>query len=138
MDPRMDEIVMRMLARDRAARFQTMGAFKARVDDVLQRKEVSGNAAASPLAAYAAVCTGTSLALGLLSVAYFMMTLEQVRNNAVRGGMLYMVLAVELVMVGVPGVLGMIFGWRVLSELRKSRGEMPGLDTALVGALPGR
>ncbi len=136
MDPRIDGIVMRSLARDRAARFQTMGELQARVEDVLQRKEVPEIAPASPLAAYAAVCTGTSLALGALSVAYFMMTLEQVRNNAVSGGMLYMVLAVALVIVGVPGVLGMLFGWRVLGELQKSRGEMQGLDTALVGALP--
>ena len=136
MDPRIDEIVMRTLARERAARFQTMGELKARVEDVLQRKDVPADAPASPLAAYAAVCTGTSLALGVLSVAYFMMTLEQVRNNAMNGGMLYMVLAVEMVVVGVPGVLGMLFGWRVLGELRKSRGAMPGLDLALVGALP--
>ncbi len=136
MDPRIDEIVMRTLAQEREARFQTMGELQACVEDVLQGKEVPENAPASPLAAYAAVCTGTSLALSVLAVAYFMMMLEQVRNNAVSGGMLYMVLAVEMVVVGVPAVLGMIFGWRVLGELRKSRGEMPGLDTALVGALP--
>jgi tRNA A-37 threonylcarbamoyl transferase component Bud32 len=136
MDPRIDEIVMRTLARDRAARFQTLDELKARVEDVLQRKELSETLPASQLAPYAAVCTGTSLALGVLSVAYFMMTLEQVRNNAVSGGMLYMVLAIEIVVVGVPGVLGMLFGWRVLGELRKSRGEMAGFDTALVGALP--
>jgi hypothetical protein len=29
----------------------------------------------------------------------------------------------------------MLLGWRMLGELRKSRGEMPGLDTALIGAL---
>jgi hypothetical protein len=113
-----------------------MGELKARLEDILQRKGLPENAPASPLAAYAAVCTGTSRARGVLAVAYFMMTLEQVRNNAVSGSMLYMVLAVEMVVVGVPGVLGMLLGWRVLGELRRSRGEIPGLDTALVGALP--
>lgn len=137
MDSRIDGLVMRTLEREREDRFQNMGELKAGVEEITQsRQRPAAAASADPLAAYAAVCTGTSLALGVVSLAHFMMSLEQVRNNVVSVGMLYMVTAVEVIVVGVPGVLGMLFGWRILSELRKSRGEMPGLDTALVGALP--
>jgi len=135
MDPRIDGVVMRSLARDRASRFQSMGEMKTQLEDILQRKAPVENALGIPLSTHAAVCTGTSLALGVISTAFFMMMLERVRNNELRGGMIYMVLAVEVVLVGVPAVLGMLFGWRVLGELRKSRGDVLGLDTALIGAL---
>ncbi len=135
MDLRIDEVVMRSLARDRESRFQSMGELKTQLEDILHRKAPVEKAPGIPLSTYAAVCTGTSLALGVLGAAFFMMMLERVRNNEVRGDTIYMVLAIELVVVGLPAVLGVLFGWRVLGELRKSRGEMPGLDTALVGAL---
>ena len=135
MDPRIDAVVMRCLAQAPAARFQSVSELRTHLEDILQGRAPVEKAAGIPLSTYAAVCTGTSLALGVLGVAFFMLMLDRVRSNELRDSVLYMVLAVELVLVGVPAVLGMLFGWRVLGELRRSRGEMPGLDTALMGAL---
>jgi hypothetical protein len=65
-----------------------------------------------------------------------MMKLELIRSNAAGAGVIYLVLAFQLILIGIPGVVGILFGGRVLAELRKSRGEWPGLDTALIAVLP--
>lgn len=135
-DARVDEILMQALERDRATRFQTVDELKARLQELIESKSPANLAVGNPLATRAAVCTGASLALALVAAAYFQIMLEQNRNNAVRDSTLYMILAVELVVVGIPAVLGMLFGWRVLAELRGRRGSKPGFDTALCGALP--
>jgi tRNA A-37 threonylcarbamoyl transferase component Bud32 len=136
MDPRIDGLVMRTLEREREDRFPNMGELKAQVGEIIRSRQSPASPLAPPLDSYAAVCTGTSLALGLVSLAYFMMKLEQIRSDAAGAGMIYMMLALQVILIGVPGVLGMLFGYRVLADLRKSRGEKPGLDTALIAVLP--
>jgi tRNA A-37 threonylcarbamoyl transferase component Bud32 len=136
MDPRIDGLVMRALEREREDRFQDMGELKVRVGEILRSRQNPASPTAIPLAAHAAVCTGTSVALALVSLAFIMMKLELIRSNAAGAGVIYLVLAFQLILIGIPGVVGILFGGRVLAELRKSRGEWPGLDTALIAVLP--
>ena len=134
-DPQVDEIVLDALASGRAARIATVGELHARL---AQLTEASGNERrphGNQVATRAAVMTGVSLTLAPIAVAYFLMMLDHNRTNTIRDTTLYMIAAIELVIVGIPAVLGMLFGWRVLAEVRGPSSRKPGFDTALVGAL---
>lgn len=131
-----DEIVMQALERDLRARIPTMAELQLRLEELTSTTGPGTVIDRSRLGTHAAICTGISLALALICIAYFMMMLEQKRTNIIRDSTLYLIGAVELVIVGVPAVLGMLLGWRALAELRAAPGRTRGLDTALVGALP--
>ena len=134
-DSRIDEIVLDALASERSARISSVGQLQARLEALVDRKGEESLASRSQLGTRAAVITGASLALAPIAVAYFLMMLDHNRSNAIRDTTLYMIVAIELVIVGIPAVIGMLFGWRVLAEIREQPSPKRGFDTALVGAM---
>ena len=152
-DARIDEIVMRTLECEREARYQTVGEVKTRVEAVADSKTespvkpASGSAAATgvpssslPSARFAtpaAVCTGISLVLAALSVAYGMMVykMSTVFERPLIPGSEFIILAVALVPVGALGFSGILLGRRALRDVRDSKGNKKGFTGALFAAL---
>jgi serine/threonine protein kinase len=135
-DPRVDSVVLGALTNDRDQRTSSVAELQRQLDAILSpHVDTPANETPNAVATRAALLTGTSLILAPVGAAYFFMMLENNRENLIRDSTLYLILAVELVIVGLPAMLGMLFGWRSLSELRGDPTRLRGLDTALIGAL---
>jgi predicted Ser/Thr protein kinase len=150
-DARIDEIVLRTLESEREARYQTVGEMKTRMDAVADSRvggpgltdgprEAESPVATSHLptahsATLAAVCTGGSFALAALAAAYGMMTVRLGQERPLIPGSEFLVLAVALLLVGAPAVLGILLGRLALLEVRDSKGKVGGYTRSLLAAL---
>ena len=143
LDQRVDEIVLKALARERKLRQQSASEVKTQVEH-LQTPPPSGWVPVAPmtvtppsgagpagetwshLAIWGAVLTGLSLLIPLLLVAAVVL-----RLGMIGAGELWIALASA----GCLGIPGTLLGWMALSQIRRSRGQLQGLPLALFAAL---
>ncbi|MEM7012224.1 MAG: protein kinase [Verrucomicrobiota bacterium] len=144
-DARIDEIVLRTLAKEREARFQTAGEVRTEVEALTSssgaqevtrnsKQKTSAAAGAPPRFAFlSAILAGVSLLLGVVTVpAYF--AVEGMRSEF-RDVLLVAFWALVLILAGAPAVIGCILGVKSLEELRESTGPRDGYRRAMFGAL---
>jgi len=150
-DERVDEIVLKALARERELRQQSAGEVKTQVENlqtsrprgeldrpaptpgldgsapqVLQTARAGAGKSWSHLAIWGAALTGLSLPLPLLILAAGILGM-----GGLGPGELWIMLGC-VACLGVPGTL---LGWMALSHMRRSHGQLQGLPLALFAAL---
>jgi tRNA A-37 threonylcarbamoyl transferase component Bud32 len=139
MDARIDEIVLRTLAKERQARFQTAQEVSTQVDAVTRNPAPmpSGSTPAvvgSGMARFSllsAILTGLSLVVSALLVAINM------SENASRmpGEAPYIITGTPMFLLGLPAAItvitGIILGATALGEIRRSGGAKEGLGSAI-------
>lgn len=159
MDPRIDEIVMRTLEREREARFQSAGEVKTRVEAITQSEAgapVQGGGAprapgapaapapapgAARFATASAILTGTSLLLAGVFIAllpYWAGVTNEVDTRSVFSSWqlgVGVLMAAGLLGAGVSALLGIIFGIMALADIRRSNGRKGGYGRAMFGTL---
>jgi len=160
MDPRIDKVVMRALEKERRRRYQTVGEVKTGVEAITPPHAVGeghpgagpkdGRTAAAPEASQRAVgfavtstvLTGSSLFLFFLIVPALLFSpgtpLFHAWNSmsaARLGDRVWPLLIGLMFIVGVPALLGLIFGTAALGEIRESKGRQRGLGRAMFGTL---
>ena len=158
LDPRIDEIVLRTLEKERQLRYQSAEEIKTQVESLNQpaASQPEANPAAgggegypkpSRLAppvpgwdpAKGATTSALLTGLGLVAAAVSFVTLplfawEAFRGSGSRAGFAAIALVMALV-VGVLLVLGIVFGARALGEIRRSDGQKAGIGSAMFGTL---
>jgi hypothetical protein len=148
LDPRVDEVVMRALEKKRDQRYQTVGEVKTEVEAISQSQVAGGNqmaatswkttpavgpssTAALPwLAITSAVLTGFSFLLGVVAAFTLPVLLDDASDKVSA-----VILAVGVLAVGVPALLGTILGALALGQIRQSGGRKGGFGSAIFGAL---
>ena len=136
MDARIDDIVLRTLAKEREARFQTAQEVSTRVDALTQNPAtVPPASAASPMESgmarfslLSAILTAVSILFGII-VAYLFASigdLEDVIRDIGAGWALF-----NLVATFGPAITGFILGASALGAIRKSGGTKDGLGFAI-------
>ena len=151
LDPRIDEIVMRTLEKEREARYQNMGDMRTQVQAVTQHpadptshtSTVENDAPGTARFSLASgILTALSLVLGLLMTVLSTMLLtvrmSPEKSEAMQQGIPWVPLLSWTVLifgVFVPAILGFFWGARALGEIRASKGKKYGLGSALFGTL---
>ena len=155
LDPRVDEVVMRTLEKEREKRYQSAGDVKTNVEHLTEAGAGAFKGAAaqtapgstpephgtivippsaaipptvpwSKLAVAGAIVTGISLPIPLLFLAATILRADRAGLAA---------LALMLMGAGLFGVAGTILGWMGLSNIRDRRGTLRGLPLAVFAAL---
>lgn len=160
MDPRIDKVVMRALEKERKLRYQTVGDVKTGVEAITQSHPTGkmdpgagfndGRKSTTPpsrpravgFAVTSTVLTGTSLFLLFLIVPALLFSPGTPVYHAWRGmsaarfgDSVWPLLIGLMFIVGVPALLGFIFGTAALGEIRESEGRQRGLGRAMFGTL---
>ncbi|MFT5412818.1 MAG: tRNA A-37 threonylcarbamoyl transferase component Bud32 [Verrucomicrobiales bacterium] len=151
LDPRIDEIVMRTLEKERQLRYQSAGELRTKVESITQSPPAGaageGSAAAPSADAIAgtarfatasAILTGISLLLAVVAV-FILIAADAGYSNPqhekFRKTFVAMLAAISVAVVGVPALLGIILGSKALGEIRRSAGKIGGLGSAMFGTL---
>jgi len=152
MDQRIDAVVMRTLEKERQRRYQTVGEVKTSVEAITQSPLVGdGEQGAGPATARTAsvpdspkgtarfatvstILTSASLFLCLLVLLGPLLQLL-VRDPGLSADKIRFLMATFLVPVGIPSLLGIIFGSLALRDIRESAGRRRGLGRSMFGAL---
>ncbi len=145
MDPRIDEIVLRTLEKERELRYQSAGEIKTQVESISRSGQAgSGDPAAAPVssapaaadwqpaksATASAILTGLGLVLAGASL--FAMTLFMQALDMKDYATWWLVTAL---VVGSLLLIGIILGAKALGEIRLSGGRKVGLGSAMFGTL---
>ncbi len=143
MDERIDEIVLRTLAKERQARFQTAQEVSTRVD-ALNQSPVPVSHPSTPAAVesgtarfslLSAILTGLSLVL----TAVFAVINVSVNASRMPGQDSYIITGTPMFLIGLPaaiaGCIGFILGASALGAIRKSGGTKDGLGFAIFGVV---
>lgn len=149
MDSRVDEVVMRTLEKERERRYQTVEDVKTSVAAITRSHPAgAGQPGETPapagvaetpapprhtakFATASAVLTGVSLLL--FGATLFGSLLHFANGNQ---GLPVLAIAIHLmIIVGIPALLGIIFGAKALGEIRESGGGKRGLGRAMFGTL---
>ena len=158
-DPRVDEVVMRTLEKEREKRFQSAGEVKTNVEHLTEAgagsfkatpPKVSGGSARNPSgtmvispatpsvpawslkAVWGAVLVGISLAP---MIAVFMWSAFDRSGHGWRLGGWELVLILASLFVSLPSIAGTILGWMGLNDIRAHGGKLRGLPLAVFAAL---
>ena len=143
MDARIDEIVLRTLAKEREARFQSAGEVSTQVAAVTARPQApgpvaaaSGDSGSARFNLTAAILTGLSLVLAALVVVMFGLIHPGGATGPIEQKKIHMMFASILLFIGLPAavtaVTGFIFGTRALGEIRASGGVKSGLGNSII------
>ncbi len=152
LDPRIDEIVLRTLEKERELRYQSAGEFATGVETVGSTLAPAAPAPAPKLAPAAAegrpakfatasaVLTGLGLLSAVASFLYLGMrgaaiSMAVPADQRLPPDVLADIMAMLALIVGAQLLLGMLFGGIALGDLRRSQGRRPGLGRALFGSL---
>jgi hypothetical protein len=139
MDARIDEIVLRTLAKEREARFQSAGEVGTQVAAVAKTPQTTpptnatatGQAAAARYNLTSAILTGLSLVL----VAVLALINVSVNASRIPGEGYFIITGTPLFLFGLPaaimGVIGFFLGMRALDDIRKSGGTKDGLGNSI-------
>ena len=142
MDARIDEIVLRTLAKDRQARFQSAGEVGTQVAAVAAHPQAPGPVAAASVDSKSArfnltavILTGLSLVLVALVAIMVGVIHPGVATGPDEQKKLHLMFASIMLFIGLPtaicAVTGFIFGTRALGEIRASGGIKSGLGNSI-------
>jgi tRNA A-37 threonylcarbamoyl transferase component Bud32 len=154
MDPRVDEVVMRTLEKERRARYQTAGEVQTQVKAITRAGAATPAAAesvavsapaaqpaaggAARFATASAIFTGISLLtlpLAVLSPLAFHYFLNTGDGRSGVGLPLHILILLVLLVSGLPAIVGFILGAIALGGIRKSGAAARGFGRAMFGTL---
>ena len=163
MDPRVDEVVMRTLEKEREKRFQSAGEVKTKVEHLTEvgagtirsapAQSIPGSSrgphgtiaippgavlptqAPAPASWSKLTVSGAALTGISLLIGMFPLAATLFDSDRIGASAIGRLGVVMLALAGLPGVAGTILGWMSLSNIRARRGALHGLPLAVFAAL---
>lgn len=156
-DQRIDEIVLRTLAKEREARYQNAEDVRTEVETISQSGLVKPKKVVEPsssdeharFSTASAILTGISLLLGVVALIIVVPMFSWMKSpGAVPDGsaaelaesyshliIRTLILGITLLALGVPALLGWFFGVKALVDIRRSGGQKLGLGASIFSSV---